>query len=310
MKIDNDFTGITLNNGGFFGSSTALSPEGTTLAVGATTDNAGKGTVYLFNKHGTQWTYHSKIADGSHGLTLSNGDHFGTSMALSSNGATLAVGALDDDTGGTGTNASRGAAHLFNFTDTIPPYIVTQTFTNSTPANGKYPKTGDNLTFSFTFSETLQTTPTVTIEGTSATFSESTGTYTATYQVTDATAEGPIVYNIGTLTDSAGQSFDPPETNSPFIVDRIAPTLAVITDGTSGADSYIGTTPDTTPDFSFTSNEAGTIDYAGDCTSSETTAVNGTNTVSFSTLAEATYTNCAVTVTDEGGEHFKFAGCS
>ena len=303
VTIDNDFTGLALTDHDTFGSSVALSSNGTALAVGAELDDTGgedRGAVHLFNKHGTQWIYHSKIAEGSHGLTLSNGDHFGTSTALSSDG-TLVVGALGDDTGGTGTNASRGAAHLFNFTDTIPPYIVTQTFTNNTPANGKYPKTGDTLNFSFTFSETLQTTPTITIEGTPATFSESTGTYTATYQVTDATAEGPIVYNIGTLTDSVGQSFDPPETNSPFIVDRIAPTLAVITDGTSGGDSYIGTTPDTTPDFSFTSNEAGTIAYAGICTSSETTAVNGTNTVSFSTLASATYTNCAVTVTDEAG---------
>ena len=71
------------------------------------------------------------------------------------------------------------------------------------------PKTGDDLTFSFTFSETLSTAPTVTIEGASATFTKNDNTYTATYQVTDATAEGPIAYDIDTLTDSAGQSFDP-----------------------------------------------------------------------------------------------------
>ena len=302
VKIDNDFTGLTLANNDEFGSSAALSSNGATLAVGARYDDTGgantnRGAVHLFTKNGTQWAYHSKIAHNSNGLTLAVNDEFGISAALSSDGATLAVGARHDDTGG----INKGAAHLFNLPDTVAPYIVTQTFTNSTPANGNHPKTGDDLTFSFTFSKTLSTAPTVTIGGASATFTKTGDTYTATYTVTDTTPEGPITYDIDTLTDSAGQSFNPPETNSPFTIDTTAPTLAAIADGTSGGDSHIGTTTDTTPDFSFTSDEAGTIDYTGSCTSSETTAVSGTNTVSFSTLAYAAYTDCAVTVTDGAG---------
>ena len=296
VKIDSSFTGLTLTDDNYFGSSAAFSSDNT-LAVGAWGDNIDKGAVYLFTIHGTQWAYHSKIADGSNGLTLTNNDGFGTSATFSSDG-TFAAGAWGDDTGAN----MRGTVYLFNFTDTIAPYIVTQTFTNSNQTNGNDPKTGDSLTFSFTFSETLPTAPTVTIGGGApATFTKNGNTYTATYQVTDATPEGPITYDIDTLTDSAGQFFDPPETNSPFIVDRIAPTLAVIADGTSGGDSYIGTTADRTPEFSFTSDEAGTIAYAGSCTSSETIAVSGTNTVSFSTLAYAAYTDCAVTVTDGAG---------
>ena len=84
-------------------------------------------------------------------------------------------------------------------------------------------------------------------------------------------------------------------------IDRTAPTLTAIADNLSGIDSYIGTTADRTPDFSFTSDEAGVITYTGSCIASETTAVSGTNTVTFNTLTYAAYTDCAVTVTDEAG---------
>ena len=302
VKIDNSFAGLTLADVDNFGSSAAFSSDAA-LAVGALGDDTGgigdnnRGAVYLFAKNGTQWAYHSKIAHDSNGLVLADTDNFGSSAALSSDGATLAVGAHYDDTGGD----IRGAAYLFNLPDTVAPYITTQTFTNGTPANGKYPKTGDSLTFSFTFSETLPTAPTISIGGASATFTKTGDTYTATYTVPATTTEGPITYDIDTLTDSDSQSFNPPETNSPFTIDTTAPTLAAIADDPSGIDSHIGTTADTTPDFSFTSDEAGTIAYAGGCASSETIAVSGTNTVSFSTLAYAAYTNCAVTVTDEAG---------
>ena len=231
VKIDSSFAGLILSDRSNFGSSVALSSNGTTLVVGAkddTTSGSYKGAVYIFTKTGTQWTYHSKIADGSNGLTLAEEDRFGASVTLSSDG-TLAVGAWGDDTGGTGEN-SRGAAYLFNLPDTVAPYIATRTFTNDNQTNDRYPKNGDSLTFSFTFSETLQTAPTISIEGASATFTKTGDTYTATYQVIAATAEGPITYDIDTLTDSAGQSFNPPETNSPFTVDRIAPVITLIGD--------------------------------------------------------------------------------
>ena len=84
-------------------------------------------------------------------------------------------------------------------------------------------------------------------------------------------------------------------------LDNTAPTLTAITDNLSGIDSYIGTTADRTPDFSFTSDEAGVITYTGSCIASETTAVSGTNTVTFNTLTYAAYTDCTVIVTDEAG---------
>jgi len=53
------------------------------------------------------------------------------------------------------------------------------------------------------------------------------------------------------------------------------------------SDSSIRTpTNDNTPDFIFSSSEAGTITYGGSCSSSTTSATTGTNTVTFNTLSD------------------------
>ena len=92
------------------------------------------------------------------------------------------------------------------------------------------------------------------------------------------------------LTDTTGNTFDPSQETSTIIIDRTAPSLS--------DPGSIGTTSDTTPDFTFTSSEAGTIAYAGSCTSADTEAANGENTLTFTALAENTYTDCEITVTD------------
>ena len=60
------------------------------------------------------------------------------------------------------------------------------------------------------------------------------------------------------------------------------------------------TTPynDTTPSYTFSSTEAGTITYGGSCTSSTTSASSDNNSITFSTLSDGTYDNCTVMVTD------------
>lgn len=57
-------------------------------------------------------------------------------------------------------------------------------------------------------------------------------------------------------------------------------------------------TVDTTPNYTFSSTEAGTITYGGSCSSVTTAAILGNNTVTFNTLAPGTYTNCTIQVTD------------
>ena len=63
------------------------------------------------------------------------------------------------------------------------------------------------------------------------------------------------------------------------------------------------TTPtnDTTPDYTFSSDEEGTITYVGACTSATTNAVVGNNTITFDAFADGSYAGvdtCTITVTD------------
>jgi len=59
-------------------------------------------------------------------------------------------------------------------------------------------------------------------------------------------------------------------------------------------------TPDTdsTPSYTFSSDEAGSISYGGSCSSATTSASTWNNTIIFSSLADGAYTDCTVTVTD------------
>ena len=63
------------------------------------------------------------------------------------------------------------------------------------------------------------------------------------------------------------------------------------------------TTPtnDSTPNYTFSSTEAGTITYGGSCSSSTTIAIAGNNTITFNALADGTYDNCKITVTANSG---------
>lgn len=58
------------------------------------------------------------------------------------------------------------------------------------------------------------------------------------------------------------------------------------------------TTNDNTPNYTFTTDEAGTITYGGSCSSATISATVGPNTVTFNTLADGTYSNCTIIVTD------------
>lgn len=85
--------------------------------------------------------------------------------------------------------------------------------------------------------------------------------------------------------------------------DWIAQTIA-LKQGDSTPPTLAEVTPvptpdnDSTPSYTFSSNEAGTITYGGDCSSGTTAAVAGNNTVTFNALADGAHTNCTITVTD------------
>jgi len=76
--------------------------------------------------------------------------------------------------------------------------------------------------------------------------------------------------------------------------DTTAPVIAEVT-------AVTNPTNDKTPDYTFSSTEAGTITYGGSCSSSTTSATTDNNTITFSTLDNGTYSDCTIKVTDSSG---------
>ena len=138
------FDGITWNQEAYIKASNAesedgfgnvtLSGDGNTLAVSATAEDSGatgnngdqsdnsaadSGAVYLFRFDGMTWFQEAHIKASN----TEAGDLFGSSVALSSDGNTLVVGARSEDGNGTGINGDQnnnsasisGAAYLFRF---------------------------------------------------------------------------------------------------------------------------------------------------------------------------------------------------
>jgi hypothetical protein len=58
-------------------------------------------------------------------------------------------------------------------------------------------------------------------------------------------------------------------------------------------------TKDSTPNYTFNTNKAGTIVYGGSCSSATTIATVGDNTITFNKLADGIYSNCTILVKDE-----------
>ncbi len=103
------------------------------------------------------------------------------------------------------------------------------------------------------------------------------------------------VYDVQvTVTDSGGLTDVQDIAVTVTDVDEIAPTLAQVTTVPTPAN-------DTTPDYTFSSDEAGPITVGGNCGLVATTAVSGSNTITFNALAAGTHSNCTVTVTDVAG---------
>jgi hypothetical protein len=115
-----------------FGNAVALSADGNTLAVGCRLEGSpatgingdqtllsadGSGAVYVFARVGATWTQQAYVKPSN---TLASA-HFGTSVALSADGNTLAVGSPNESSATKGINGidtdtsapSAGAAYVF-----------------------------------------------------------------------------------------------------------------------------------------------------------------------------------------------------
>jgi len=159
--------------------------------------------------------------------------------------------------------------------DTTAPVISGSTIT--TPTNDNTPD--------FIISSSEAGTITYGGSCSSSTTSATAGTITVTlYSLSDGTYSNCTI----TVTDSAGNSVT---LNITSFTVAIPPTIEKVTFVTTP-------TNDSTPDYTFSSDEAGTITYGGSCSSSTTSAIDGNNTITLVSLSEGTYSNCTITVTD------------
>jgi hypothetical protein len=115
-----------------FGTTVTLSTDGSTLAVDAVNEASaatgidgdqsddsapGAGAVYVFTSAGTAWTQQAYVKASN----TDAGDSFGNGIALSADGATMAIGAYQEDGGSSGVGGNEldnsvsnaGAVYLF-----------------------------------------------------------------------------------------------------------------------------------------------------------------------------------------------------
>ncbi len=79
---------------GYFGYSVALSASGNTALIGAQGDNGYAGAAYVFTRTGVAWSNPSGKLNGIGGIGVVQ--YFGSSIAISGDGNTVAVGAYGD----------------------------------------------------------------------------------------------------------------------------------------------------------------------------------------------------------------------
>jgi hypothetical protein len=127
-----NFKASNVSRQDWFGVRLALSGDGNTMAVGAPNEDSaakgidgkqdddsadGAGALYLFTRSGTTWKQEHYVK----GSNTEKFDEFGSSMALSRDGRTMAVGAHFESGGSKGVNgneadnsvAHSGAAYVF-----------------------------------------------------------------------------------------------------------------------------------------------------------------------------------------------------
>jgi hypothetical protein len=143
-----------------FGHAVAISGDGNTIAVSAfweasaaTGINGNQadrsipqaGAVYVFVRRGTTWTQQAYVKASNTGEkggpdSFGEGDQFGASLALSDDGATLAVGAISEDSSGVNDNQADNSAESAGVV-----YVFTRTGTRWTQTGFIKPSNPDGV---------------------------------------------------------------------------------------------------------------------------------------------------------------------
>jgi len=209
-----------------------------------------------------------------------------TSIVISGNN-TITLNSLSDGTYSDCTIAIRSSTGYLSNILTITSFIVDSTAATLTEVTA-VTTTNDN-TPDYTFSSDEAGTITYGGSCSSSTTSVTTGSNTITLV---SLSEGTYSDCTITVTDTSSNSVT--LNISSFVIDTTAPTIAEVI-------AVITPNTGTRANYTFSSDEAGTITYGGSCSSSTTSAISGNNTITLVSLSLGTYSDCTITVTDTAG---------
>ncbi len=231
------------------------------------------------------------VTNGTAGTVSGSGTTYTFSVTASGQGA-VSVSVSASSAEDTAHNQNLASNVLSTTYDTGAPTVVLTT-DEADPTNA------DSFSVTATFSEAVSGFDESDIQvtnGTASNFLRTDYTYTIyTFDITP-TGQGEVDISIpqGGSVDAASNENEVSNTLS-LTYDSVAPILAE-----TGAVSTL--TADATPDYTFTTTENGSIIYGGSCSSVTTSASSsGPNIITFNTLANGTYNDCSIIVTDAAG---------
>ena len=167
-------------------------------------------------------------------------------------------------------------------------FIQTSSTANRTPIAQVVDFTPASPTKGETYRATINgTNYNYTVTSPSTTVADVTAALALLMDVNSAVTCADATTKITCTAEVAGTAFSYDAT----VVDITGPVISEVTPISSP-------TNDATPDYTFTTDEAGSITYDGGCSSVTSSATVGSNTITFDTLSEDTYPNCTILVTD------------
>ena len=299
---------------GFDTAPTATSITGTGFTLNTDIDEEGE-IAYVVLPDGAAAPTSAEVISGTGsggGSPITSGDavvnsgdfsHAFSVSGLSSETAYDVYVVAQDDESPPNVQASPTLLEVMT-SDITPPSVNSITVSGSPAANAA------SVTFVVAFDESVSNvsaddftvTAAGTASGTIASVSASSGS-SINVVVNAIAGDGTLRLDLNANTNIVDGSGNGNNTNgyvaaftsgATHTIDRVVPILAAVTPVPTPSD-------DTTPSYTFSSSEAGTISYGGSCSSATTAASAGNNTVTFNALSEGTYSDCTVTVTDSTG---------
>jgi len=207
------------------------------------------------------------IATSTATYQLVSGDTEGTIVF------SLSYASMGGTSGFTTSTTTDSTSVLFD--KTVPVLTI-----DSGPAEGGYAST-TSPSFSFTATDIYLSETSCAWDGAA--------TSTCTSPIASILADGTHTFAV-VASDSAGNSTTLMRN---FTLDTAAPALAEV--------AVIATSTDTTPEYSFTSAEAGALAFVGACSAATSTVGVGTTTITFAELAVGSYSSCSLSVIDAAG---------